>query len=74
MSTLFINGKQVVIDGLRKFKNRPSWLVIFLVVPYDKIPLFSKEFVTFITSFTSLLVRAIPEPVIDEISFIFFNK
>ena len=63
VSTFFINDKLAVINGLRKFKNPPSWLVIFLVVSFNKIPLFSKDLITFIISFISLLVRVIPEPV-----------
>ena len=57
-----MNGKPAVINGLRKFKNPPSWLVIFLVVSFNKIPLFSKDFVTFIISFISLFIRVILVP------------
>ena len=53
-----INGKPAAINGLRKVKNSPSWLVIFL-----EISLFSKDLITFIISFISLSVRVIPEPV-----------
>ena len=42
ISTFFINGKPAVSNGLRKFKIPPSWPVIFLVVPFNKISLFSK--------------------------------
>ena len=49
--------------------NFPFWLVIFLVVPFNEISLFSKDLITFIISFISLFVRVIPEPVIDEIHF-----
>ena len=55
---LFINGKPAVINGLRKLRNHPPWLVNFLVVLFNNIPLFSKDLITFITSFISLLVRA----------------
>ena len=68
ISTLFINDKSVVISGLSKIKNHPSWVVIFVVVPFYKIPLFFKELITLI-SFISLFVRVISEPVIDEILF-----
>ena len=40
VSTFFTNGKPVVINGLRKLKNPPSWLVTFVVVPLNKIPVF----------------------------------
>ena len=29
VSTFFINGKPDVINGFRKLRNPPSWLVIF---------------------------------------------
>ena len=38
-----MEGKPVVINGLRKFENPPSSLVIFLVVPFNKIVLFSRS-------------------------------
>ena len=65
VSTLFANGKPAVINGQRKLKNPPSWLVIFVVVPFNKIPLFSKDLINVITSFISLFVRVIPGPVLD---------
>ena len=37
ISRLFINGKPSVINGFRKLKNPPPWLVIFLVVPFNKV-------------------------------------
>ena len=43
MNTFFNNGKPTGINGLRKLRNLPSWLVIFLVVPFKKVPLFSKR-------------------------------
>ena len=49
--------------------NPPFRLVIFLVAPFNKIPLFSKDLITFIIS---LFVRVIPESLIDEISFSIF--
>ena len=64
VSILFINAKPAVINGLRKLGNASSWLVIFLVVPLNKISLFSKGLIAFMISFISLFVRVIPEPVI----------
>ena len=61
MSRRFINCKPAVINGLRKFKNHLSWLATFQVVPFNKIPLFSKGVITFIISFISLFIRVIPE-------------
>ena len=71
VSTFLINGKPAVIDGLRKFKNSPSWLVTFLVVHFDKILLFSKDLITVavIISFITLFRRVIPETLIDEFVF-----
>ena len=65
VSTLFINGKPAVINGLRKLRIPPSWLAIFLIVPFNKIPLFSKDLITFIISLISLFVRVIPAPLLD---------
>ena len=56
-----ITGKPAVINGLRKLKNLPSWLVIFLVVPFYETPLFSKDSILFIISFISLFVRVFSE-------------
>ena len=38
---------------------------MFPVVPFNKIPLFSKDFTTFIISIFSLFVRVIAEPLLD---------
>ena len=43
-------------------RNPPSWLVIFLVVPCNKITLFSKDLITLIRFFISLFVRVISFP------------
>ena len=51
-------------------RNPPSWLVIFLVIPFNKIPLFSKGLITFIISFISLFFRVIPEPSLNVQSFL----
>ena len=51
ISTLFINGNPVLIDGPRKLSNPPSWQLIFLLVPFNKIPPFSKNLVTILISF-----------------------
>ena len=45
-STFFINGKPTFIKGPRKLSNPPLWQVVFFVVPFNKIPLFSKELIT----------------------------
>ena len=57
VSTFFINGNLAVINGLRKLRNISSWLVIFLVVPFNKIHLFSKDLIIFIVVFISLFVN-----------------
>ena len=72
MSTFFIYYKPNIIDGIRKFKNRPYWQAIFLVVSFNEIPLFSKDLITFIISFISWFVRVIPEPVSDKIPLLIF--
>ena len=61
VSKLFINVKPNVINDLTKFKNPPSWPVIFLEVPFNRIPLFSKNLIIFI-SLISLFVRVISQP------------
>ena len=43
VTTFLINGKPTYINGLRKLRNPPSWIIIFLVVPFNKILLFSKH-------------------------------
>ena len=62
VSNVFINSKAIVINELRKLRNPPSWLVIYLVVSFNKFPLFSKDLITLIISFMSLLVNVIPKP------------
>ena len=57
---VFIDDKAAVINGLRKFKNPPLWLVMFLVIPFNKMPLFSKDLATFIICFMPVFVRVIP--------------
>ena len=46
VSTFFTNGKPTNINGLRTFRNPPFLLPIFLVVLFNKIPLFSKDLIT----------------------------
>ena len=43
---------------------------MFVVVPFNKTLLFSKELFTFIMPFISLFVRVNPEPAIDAIHFL----
>ena len=62
MSTFFIYGKPTDTNGLKKLRNPPFWVVIFLVVPFNKIPLFCKDLITLVISFISLFVSVIPEP------------
>ena len=64
-----INGTPPVINGLRKLRYHPSWLVIFVLVPSNRVLLFSKDLFTFIISFISLFVKVIAEPLIEEIPF-----
>ena len=63
VSTFFINGKATDINGLRKLKNPPFWWLFFLVVSFNKIPLFSKDLAAFKISFNSLFLRDISESV-----------
>ena len=60
VSKLFIYGESAVINGLIKLRSLPSWLVIFPLFPFNKIPLFSKDLFTFIISLFSLFVTVIP--------------
>ena len=50
------------MNGLRNFENSPFLLVIFLVVPFDKTPLFSKDLIASTISFISLFVKSVPAP------------
>ena len=43
VSTLFLNGKLVLINGHRKLSNSPSWLLIFPAFPLDKKYLYSRK-------------------------------
>ena len=61
MSKPFIYGKPAVINGIIKLRNPPSWLVNFVLVPFNKISLFSKDLITSIISFILLFVRVIPK-------------
>ena len=61
----FINGKPAVIKDIRRLKNPTFWLVIFPVVPSNKIPLFYKDLITFILSFILLFLRVISKPLLD---------
>ena len=67
--TCDLNSDLAVINGPRKFKNPTSWQVFFLVVPFNKITLFSKDLITFI-SFISLFAGVIPETLLDVKCFI----
>ena len=56
VSTFYINAKPAVINGLRKLRNSPVWLLLFLLVPFNKIPLFSEKLIILIISFILLCV------------------
>ena len=66
--TFFINGKLAVINGLRKLRNSHFWLITFLIVPFNKYRLFSKDLITFMIPFISLYVSVIP--IIADITFL----
>ena len=67
VSIFFINGKPVLNNGHWKIKSLSHFrLVIFLLVPFNEIPQFSKGLIPFI-SFISLFVSFSPEPVSVEI-------
>ena len=63
VSTFFINGKPTDINGLRKLRNPPFWWLFFLVVFFNKIPLFCKDLAAFKISFISLFLRNVSESV-----------
>ena len=60
----FIFGKLVVINGLRKLRNLPFCRIIFLVVPFNKIPLFSRDQINLAISFMLSFVSIIPESIL----------
>ena len=62
VSTGFIKSKPVFTKEPRKLSNLPFWRVIFLVVPFNKITIFSEEIITFIIYFVSLFTD-IPESI-----------
>ena len=72
VSAFFIKGKWVVINGLRKLQKHPSWLLIFLVVLFNKIPIFSNDLITFIISLISLFLSVSPGPHNLKILFLVF--
>ena len=59
VSTCPITLKTAAINGLRELRNPPSWLVIFLIVHFNKIPLFPKDLITSRILFISLFARVI---------------
>ena len=69
VSKRFINGKWAAINGLKISRNPPYILVYFQVVPFDKIPLFSKDLIIFIISFILLFVWNIHEALFNLKSF-----
>ena len=59
LSTFLINGKAVVIDR-ENLKNPLYWLLSFLVVCFNRIPLFSKDLILSFISFISLSISVSP--------------
>ena len=57
-SKLFINGKPTLMNKLR---NLPFWFITFSIVAFNEILLFSKDLITLIISFISLLLNVTPE-------------
>ena len=49
-------------NGLKKLRNPPSWVAIFLGVTFSKIYLFSKDLITFIIFLYLIVLSIIPEP------------
>ena len=69
-----INGKLTGINRLGKLRNLPSWLVILLVVSFNKVPLFLKDLTIFKISFVSLFVSISVEALVNETPFYFLLK
>ena len=61
-------------NGLRKLVNAPSGLVVFLVVSFNKIPLFSEDLITFIIFFISLFVSVFPNPYVSDSGIVFYRQ
>ena len=55
------NGKPTYINGLIKLTNPPSWLLIFLVVPFNNI-LFSKDLISFLSFILLLFLNPLTMP------------
>ena len=68
VSMFFVNGTAILINGARNLSNPPSWLLILLVVHFNKIPLFSKVIITLLIYFVSFFVSTIPQPLISLIA------
>ena len=62
VSAFFINGKATLVYGVINLNSPSFWLLIFLVVPFNKVPLFSKDLITFI-SFALFFASVISERV-----------
>ena len=59
--TFFVNGKPNVFNGREKLRNPFSSLLMFLVVAFNKVPLFSKDLITFMIYFISWFVSVTSE-------------
>ena len=68
-----INDKPAAINGLRKFKNPPSWQEVFVVVYFNKVSVFSKRLNYFHSIFFSLFVKVIPETWLIKFLFKYFS-
>ena len=66
MTKFFIKGKPISVNGARKLpRNPPSCLLLFSVIPFNKIRLFSRGSIIFTIYSVSLFVSCsytIPEP------------
>ena len=58
---------------VQELRNPPFWSINFLVVTVYKVPLFSKDLITFLIFFIPLFVSIISELITDEISLLTFS-
>ena len=54
-------GRRTSINRVKKTEKYSFLIHIFLVVAFNKIPIFSKDLITFIISFALSFVSVIPE-------------
>ena len=66
VSAFSIKCKIAFVNGARELSNPFSWLIFFLVVPFNKISLFSKDLIPYISH---CLLALVLNPQLMTVSF-----